>query len=126
MEIILLVVGCAIGAVSSYLASRHFHMKAKAMQGSTDDAISDIRRLVHSIQSRVTEDVFRSVAIPILRSVHGYVSSMSGLAGEIRRQKKAGSNRKVEMLIGEVELLLESLESTLGDTSAGDGRSRPT
>ena len=113
-EPLIFVAGCVIGVLGSFYVSKHFYRKSMESQEAADDSLSDIRSVVISFHRSVTANTFQAVAKPLLRSVHDYVSSLAALGQEIKQLKKAGSNRKVQMLIGEIEIFNDSLSETLG------------
>jgi hypothetical protein len=113
IQFLMFVAGCIFGVIGSYYVSKYFHAKSEVSQRVTNSDISDIKALVVSLQQNVAGNTFKTVAIPLLRSVHRYVSSMASLAREIKQLKKAGSNRKVQILVGEVEMFNENLSDVL-------------
>ena len=113
IQLIMLVAGCFIGVLGSFSVSRYFHAKSERFQREACEDLSDIRSVVASLRRNVVANTFETVAKPLLQSVHGYVSSMACLGQEIRRLKKTGSNRKVQMLVGEIEMFNESLLESL-------------
>lgn len=107
------IAGCIIGVLGSFYVTKHFHRKSMDSQQVSNYNLSDIRSIFVSLHRDVTANTFQTVAWPLIRSVHKYVSSLASLGQEINQLKEVGSNRKVQMLIGEIEVFNDSLSESL-------------
>ena len=112
-ELIIFVAGCVIGIIGSFCVSKYFHKKSMNSQQFTDNNLSDIRTLIIALHRKDEGNTFQNIVLPLLRSIHNYVLSLSSLGQKIKRLKKAGSNHKVQMLIGEIEMFNESLSDSI-------------